>query len=485
MVQEFGEIVESVPSFEEFGEVIQTSDTSAIPGLKKRLSQNLSKDIESLKNIGKGVYKGILDVPEAIGGGLRFLEESLPKKVLESLGVKGVTTPSEIGFKSQGSQIQEAIQNLQSLLPEEESEDFLTEATRRLTRSAAALPAGVPAFGSLLGAEAGGLTARKGAEALGVGKEGQELADILGGFAGSLKSAFSKTLIPKNKIKKFVESARKLGLSEKEITPLIQSEKKLGTLSKFAKKGEKTRKLFKQIENKLGDSYETIREKSKDLSRLPFKENKKIYQDFEKIKKDFETTLAAAPDKKGAIAFIDDAMKEVRNKGATPEKLINFWQDINQAVNWRAIKGGKKKLAELKKPILEALKKSSPSLAEDFEVTNQLYSKFKNVSKKLRPDLIDKWIDKGELGTAALAIATNNPSLLKKVGTVAGASILSRELLTNPRFQNISKKLMKSIKEDKPRQINALLKIVKRDLEKKYPKEKFNFGIEEKKEEKE
>ena len=181
-------------------------------------------------------------------------------------------------------------------------------------------------------------------------------------------------------------------------------------------------------------------------------------------------------EKKEAIKFIDAALKKMRRKRTTPEELIGSWQDINQAVNWNAISGGKKKLAELKKPILAALKKSSPQIAEDFEITNNLYSKFKENFRKLRPDLLDHWLEKGKVGAAAVGIVTGNRSLLQKVGTAAGVSILSRELLINPRYQDLSRKILKGIQQGKVSQVNALLKTMKNDLKKQHPDEDWDFG---------
>jgi len=460
MAKEYGVIIESAPDFKEYGEIIEPFQPS--------------ESRENLKKLGKGIYKGALDVPQSVGDVLTFFQESVPTQILKSLGVKEPITP-----RSPGRDIMESVSALQEFVPEDSS--LLSEGARRLTRSLAGAPFGAGAVGGLLGAEAAGLGAKKTAEALGASEGVQETADILGSLLSAGKGTLAKKLSPGKKLQEFVKEARKKGLTEKEITPLIQSEKKLATLSKFAHKGEKTRKLFKSLENKLGDSYELIKKDASKLPRISTDSSRKLYEDFRKIKKDFEKTLAAAPDKKSAISFIDEAMKEIRNKATSPEKLINFWQDINQAVNWNAIKGGKKKIAELKKPILDALQKESPSLAKDFEITNELYAKYKKAAKKLRPEVFDTWLNKSEATALGLGIATGNPSLLKKVAGITGSRILARELLTNPKFQNISNKMLEAIQKNKPQQVDALLKMIRKDLKEKYPKETFKFGeIEEK-----
>lgn len=75
---------------------------------------------------------------------------------------------------------------------------------------------------------------------------------------------------------------------------------------------------------------------------------------------------------------------QLMNRGTNPNEIIEFWQNINEAVNWKSTKCGKKSLAALKKPLAEALQDISPNLYKQFEDTNKLYSRFKKVSKSLR-----------------------------------------------------------------------------------------------------
>lgn len=314
---------------------------------------------------------------------------------------------------------------------------------------------------------------------------GQAIEDITGSpTAGTIAelltsigpAALAKRIAPGSKrAMELVKAGRRMGLSEKELAPLIQKERKLAVLGKVARKGTKTQKLFSQIERKLGDSYETVKKAASGLPPLSLSQNEKLLKGFGKINKDLRTTLKAAPDKESAIKFVESAMENVRNKGAHPDELIAFWQDINQAVNWNAIKGGKKSLAALKKPISEVLKKTSPKLFEEFEQTNRLYSRFKKVSKALRPDMIDRWLNKGEMGMLAFGIATGNPWILKKIGGEAAARLLARELLINPRLQTISNKMLQAVRKNQPAVASQLIRQSKKILEKEHPEEDWDF----------
>lgn len=67
-------------------------------------------------------------------------------------------------------------------------------------------------------------------------------------------------------------------------------------------------------------------------------------------------------------------------------------------------------------------------------------------------------------------MATGNPWILQKVGGEAALRILSRELLTNPRLQTISNKMIQSIRNNKEAAAISLAKQAKKVLEKEHPK---------------
>jgi len=299
-------------------------------------------------------------------------------------------------------------------------------------------------------------------------------------IAGSLgPSIISKKLIPTGKTAKdLVESGRKIGLSESQITPLIQAEKKVATLSKVSRKGTKTKELFSSIKEKLGDSYNTIKNSREAKIKLPNADRANIKISFENIKNDLLKTLAPSPDKNDAIQYIEKAIKSLDEIDVTPEHLVNFWQDINKSVKWNSITGGKKSLTKLKEPVSEVLKKISPQLAEDFEMTNELYSKYANISKKLKPDLIDSLINKGELiaaPAAGFALATGNPSALIGLGTEISIRLLGREMLINPYFQNLASKLVKNFNSSSMKGVTESVKQAKEYMERKHPNEDWSF----------
>ncbi len=294
-----------------------------------------------------------------------------------------------------------------------------------------------------------------------------------------LHGAISSKLAPTSKAAKdTVNAGRQIGLTEKQITPLIQGEAKASTLSKVARKGTKTKELFSSIKQKLGDSYDTIKGSKEAKVKLPRGEQNSIINEFNNIRNELLKTLEPSPDKQAAIDYIGKSIKKLTNGNITPEHLVNFWQDINKSVNWNSISGGKKSLAALKDPISKTLQKVSPQLAKDFEMTNDLYSKYAQISKKLKPDLIDSIVNKGELLSvvpSGIALATGNPWALAALGGEISLRLLGREMLINPYFQNLATKLVKNFNQGSVKGVSEIVKQVQEYMTRKHPNENWDF----------
>lgn len=333
---------------------------------------------------------------------------------------------------------------------------------------------GVKGLASLAGAGLAGQSARElGApEALASGIE-------IGGSI--IPSAIQGKVNPTRKdAKEIAKAGRELGLSEKQITPLIQSERKAATLSKVARKGEGTKKLFESIKDSLGDSYQTIKNSVKNIGPISLNNQNKITRKFTSIRDDLSQTIKASPDKESAIKFIDEALEKIQTTGASPEELLNFWQDINRSVKWNSIQGGKKSLSRLKEPILEVLKNEAPQAAKAFEQTNKLYSKYSQITKKLKPDLVNSFLDKAELAgypIGAVSLAFGNPYPLFAAASQTAARTLTNEMLTNPYFQNLSHKLVTNFNQGSFKAVKDLTTNAKNYLDKKHPEEDWEFLI--------
>jgi len=301
-------------------------------------------------------------------------------------------------------------------------------------------------------------------------KEWEENLSLITSLVTPLPTGKTKAIDPRT-ASKLYKAGKSLGLSAKELTPLIQGEVKTSVLGKFAKKTKALKKTLDMTEGKLSDIYTGIKESASKFPKIPGKDTSNLIDKFQDIKFGLQKTLQPSPDKKAAIGFIDAAIEKANNFGTSPEELINFYQDINNAVNWNAIKGGRKVLSNLKSPIIETLESTNPKIAKDFVGANALWSKLKGFEKQIGIPKIEKYIDYGEAPALLASLAFGNYG---KAATTASAIAFRRvatKLLSDPKWQNIHARILSSIKNQTPAQATKLLQILKNRIKTEMPKE--------------
>lgn len=268
------------------------------------------------------------------------------------------------------------------------------------------------------------------------------------------------------------KAGKALGFTSKELTPLLQGERKTELLSKLTKKSKGIEKALSLTKNKMDSVYENILERSAGLPEISEKNSEKLISDFAKVRNSLAKTIKPAPDKEAAIKYIDESLEKMRNFGANPEELINGYFDINRTVNWNAIRGGKKSLAALKEPIKEILRSENPKLASDFENANRLYAQMKKFEKSVGLPKIAEFGAYSKANELLMALLSGNLVGMKgaaiAAGSYKGGQKIAIELLTNPKWQNLHKKLMHAVKKGLVRSgpvlINELKNLTKRDL---------------------
>lgn len=315
-----------------------------------------------------------------------------------------------------------------------------------------------------LGALGLGATAGQVAEEAGASPTTSTLVELLGTLGTGLVKG--KVLPSTKKGKELAAAGRALGLTEKELSPLIKGKKSFAVGAKLARKSDKLAKLSKSIETKLGDSYKFVKDAAKSEGRLPGEESGKLIGKLTKELGELLKTHRPSPAKSTAIKILKDTLKDMRIKGSTYEGLINSYQDINQYP-----KKVRNLLEGVKKTYTRELAKASPQLAKDFQKTNQLYSQFMGRIGKLKPELVDKIINKAEaLGIAGGMVGAlmGYPWALKAVLGEAALRSLSTQYLTNPFLQNLPNKFIKAISTNDKKTAIALTNSLKKFLNKKY-----------------
>jgi len=247
----------------------------------------------------------------------------------------------------------------------------------------------------------------------------------------------------------FKAFGEKIGLTEAEITPLVQSEAKIATLGKVATGTSKSASALESAETKLTQAYQNLKSDAKSFPGLNPSQKGKMLQSFETIVENLKQSALPPDEKIKVIQKVENAINHFGSNGVNAASIIDTWQDINKTVNWKSYAGGKKDLAALKAPLQEALNDIDPKLAKDFENINALWGRMKNIGNKITDKDMKKWVDYGEsfalLGSVVSAVATGNWKPLEiALGTVA-ARRLANKMLTDPKYQNIYRRSVNAI----------------------------------------
>jgi len=98
---------------------------------------------------------------------------------------------------------------------------------------------------------------------------------------------------------------------------------------------------------------------------------------------------------------------------------------------------------------VDALETLSPTLADDFKLTNEMWKRRIAIGKTLRPNISSELMDLGELGKLAQSIITFSFKPLSTVLGISSARKLAREMLINPKLQNLQNQMLKAANERK------------------------------------
>lgn len=344
--------------------------------------------------------------------------------------IMGPTSSSDIfSTKTSNQELEEQTENLNELLPTEEG--FTQSALRRgLKETPTMLAFPGSTLATLPRSIAAGFLG-EGAKELGAPEWAQTAAELTAYIGPDI----TKKLLSSGKNKELIQKAKELGLSDEALTPLLQSDFKQKWLTKISPKRGKTQEVLTKTKSALGKTYSKIQESSPAQQALssPATDN---------LITGIEEKMFKMPS--GVRSKITEDFRDLINHPITGDSLMNFYVDVNQVLGKST-----KQLSTLKDPIKNALKSISPELGENFETINKLYSKYYPIAQKLKPTLSSDLIGSAKnIGLLTSIIFGYYPTILEFAGAAATSKI-AQQLLINPRFQQISNKMVKAINDNK------------------------------------
>lgn len=286
---------------------------------------------------------------------------------------------------------------------------------------------------TLMGAAAGGVGGQV-AEEAGFGPLGQTVGEIVGSMGPgvaewAMKPRFNPVGAEQEALTEFGRAA---GLTEQDIA-LSSGQRGVArdVAEKLSAKGGETVRAFERTRENLGRVWRSLRDRPD--AKLAMKE-----VDSSKMINNMSNKLSKMSSE--ARNKLQTDFNDFLGTQMTGEDVIDLWQKINYHVS-----KGERVLGTLKPDLLEGIATLSPELAADFSITNQLYGNFAKQAERMGPDIADKLVTVGEAGIVLNGILTGNVGALQKVlGAVVGRN-LARNMVIDPKMQNIGSRLISSI----------------------------------------
>jgi len=398
---------------------------------------NIVKDVEPEPKQGSTTNETVFDVIDEAEPTKKNIPwwQSIPadalKGFLESVSKAGRMMGPIPTYEPERDLQKRFSERLDEMIPSDNT--FLGQAIRRgenLAGPAMMFPGGATQ-GVFNRSMAGGVTGQA-AEHVGLPEWAQLLAELGPQFAPNMGRQIPLT----GEQRQLGEFGRRAGLAEEELALSLGQRNPVRDVAEaIAPRGGRTVQAVDRTRDALGRVFNTLEEApiaarqltgeqsanflnevSNRLSRLPAETRNRIMQDY----------------------------NDLVSSNMSGRDLINFWQDLNYY-----IANGERSLGTLKDPIMRAINNVSPVLGQDFRLSNQLYQNFANQARRLNPDMADRLFSLGESGAILHAVTTGNYPILQKIlGPVAGRQV-ARELVVNPRFQNLGNRIIQSLNEGK------------------------------------
>lgn len=391
-------------------------------GVLKEGYQELSA---AQNEIARGALKGVLELGEAFGGS----------------GEKKINS-------------QKRMESLREALPSEESE--MTKKRERfgeLLPSAIAGPGGIPQaiLRTGLAVEGGNI-----GEAIG-GQTGKAIGEILPYIAPNS----TQLLQARNAAQQAqIDFGRKMGLTEEQLTVATKSDSWWNRqLSHLTTRRGGTESRINETKKALGKVYD-------DLEKLPEAQAVLSQNNGVDLLNRMTQTLNDVPVELRKKVIPD--IIEHFNKPLTGESLMKLYKKINYHIGEIGGDVGKR-LGGIQQDIRTSISQASPQLGMDFTLANKLYSNFSGMASKLKPNLVTDIVSASKALGTIVGLTTGNYVMAAQFAGPFAVRKLASELLLNPRLQNLDKKMLLALNDNKISAANQILEQIKREIKDSVP----------------
>lgn len=356
------------------------------------------------------------------------------------------------GLTEKGREQQRQIKEYEEANPPTEYPEtgLLQEVVRRGTRTIPNLLGGPTATGFALAREGLGLGAKEAVKKAGGGEFAQTAADlgasltpIPSKIAGSSSRTINAAATGKTATQKeMIDAARKLGMSEAEIAPLVREGRLADFLRNVSSKSGKTTRALDQTNAAVQRNFQTLA--TRESAQIPIAKAGRS-----NLVKSLENSMEGLS--RSERAAIKGDMADLLKSEVSGKDLINFWGDINSKYKEFP------RLQGLKNSISSAIKSISPELMQEFEMANTLSQRYRTISSRLKPSTTSALFSAGEAFALLGSIPSGNLPLIGTIAGTAASRKLAELMTTSPKFQNLTKNLVTSLNAG---QFKATMKII-------------------------
>jgi len=265
---------------------------------------------------------------------------------------------------------------------------------------------------------------------------------------------------PKNaEQKKLIDFANEQGLTDKQIAPLLQEESTLKNfLARITPRGGRTKRALEDSKKGNKQLFEALKSDPATKNHLNGVEQAELFNGIaEKMRKMSRSQRER----------IEGDYADLIGSKGTVEDVVDFYRKVNSEFDTRKEADI---LQTIKDPVSKALRKNNPKFADKFNLTNDLSSRYYSINRRLKSTPITQGIEIASAlrstGQGLYGLVTGNVGFIAELIGENAARIVGREMLINPRFQNLSKQMVNAAKNNKLGVVSSLHNQMTRQLRK-------------------
>lgn len=337
--------------------------------------------------------------------------------------------------------------------PQSGLEKALTRGTEAALSTAAlggtGVVSGLAGIGGVLG---------QGAEEAGLGGGAQFVAEVAPFILAPLASG--KVLASKSE-KPLVDAAKRLGLNDKEIAPLIRGKKATSLGRSFVAKPSTREKVVERTRRGVDGALNRATKKVVDLGELPQNLRTDVIEGLDSLATRAQSKVGTIPSEEKAVGFLRKEAQKIARKELTGKDLSALYRSLNKRFGATP----PEVVRDAKELLLGVMEKASPSAASDYRAANELFSRLKMI--EAGPGRAANYMDRAELYGLVSGIAAGHPGPAAAGFAVADTTRRAfTHVMTGPRGQRLAAKVVKSVAEGKPAVAQAAAKRLLEDTQK-------------------